>query len=189
MDNRVILASGSPRRRELLKEIISDFEIMVADCDESVSDGISPDAAVMILSERKANAVHEKFGCEGLIIASDTVVALDNRILGKPADKEDAFRMLRGLSGRSHYVYSGVCIFDTATDTKDVFFEKTEVVFSDISDDEIYDYIESGEPMDKAGAYGIQGLAGKFISSINGDYYNVVGLPLSALYKHMKKYL
>ena len=191
MGKRVILASSSPRRKELLKTITENFEIIVSGCDETVDASLSPSETVMELANRKGMAVYNEADCpqNALIIASDTVVALDGTILGKPADKDEAFHMLKSLSGRLHHVYSGVCIIDTDESGNvktDVFYEETAVSFMALSDEEIDNYVKSGEPYDKAGGYGIQGLAGKFITSINGDYYNVVGLPLPSVYKKIR---
>lgn len=188
MAGRIILASSSPRRYELLQKITPDFEVKVSGCDETIPDNTLPGDAVSLLSERKARAVAAELDTDDyIIIASDTVVALDDMILGKPEDYNSAYNMLSKLSGRTHHVYSGVCIL--TNNSCDVFYERTAVTFNTLSDAEIRSYIESGEPMDKAGAYGIQGIAGKFITSINGDYYNVVGLPLSSLYTHIKDLL
>lgn len=191
MGKRVILASSSPRRKELLKTITENFDIIVSGCDETVDASLSPSETVMELAKRKGMAVYNEADCpqNALIIASDTVVALDGTILGKPADKDEAFHMLKSLSGRLHHVYSGVCIIDTDESGNvktDVFYEETAVSFMALSDEEIDNYVKSGEPYDKAGGYGIQGLAGKFITSINGDYYNVVGLPLPSVYKKIR---
>ncbi len=191
MGKRVILASSSPRRKELLKTITENFEIIVSGCDETVDASLSPSETVMELAKRKGMAVYNETDCpqNALIIASDTVVALDGTILGKPANKDEAFHMLKSLSGRLHHVYSGVCIIDTDESGNvktDVFYEETAVSFMALSDEEIDNYVKSGEPYDKAGGYGIQGLAGKFITSINGDYYNVVGLPLPSVYKKIR---
>ena len=179
---RVILASKSPRRRELLGKIIPEFEIIVAPTDESLEEGISPLEGVRILAERKGEAVYNKLIREGenlsdtLIISSDTLVALGNRALGKPADEEDAFLMLRSLSGRVHSVHTGVAVrlgdrVFSGTDT-------TSVEFLKLSDSQIREYILTGEPMDKAGSYGIQGEGGRFVKEFIGEYDTVVGLSL-----------
>lgn len=186
---RIILASASPRRKEILAKITPDFDIVVSDCDETVDEGLLPEEVVKILAQRKAEAVAGTIAGDALIIASDTVVVLNHKILGKPLDEDSAIAMLKSLSGRTHNVFSGVCILNkSTTTTTDVFYEKTQVEFEAMDDSEIAEYVASKEPMDKAGAYGIQGLAGKFIKGINGDYYNVMGLPLAALYKHLKNY-
>ena len=182
----IILASGSPRRRELLEQAGYTFTVEVSDADESLGQ-MMPGAMVEELSLRKAQAVaglHDKEGESYKIIGSDTVVVLDDKILGKPSDEEDAMRMLRSLSGRSHEVYTGVTVLtlaDGRVTKTEQFHEVTKVVMRALSDQEILDYIAGGEPMDKAGAYGIQGRAAVFISGIDGDYYNVVGLPICHL--------
>ena len=176
----IILASNSPRRRELLAQIgIRDFQILSPDVDETVEPGLSPARMVETLSLRKAQAAAGRAGAEDLIIAADTVVALDGRVLGKPRDQEDAFAMLSALSGREHRVYTGVTVLrggQAATE-----HEETAVAFRALTPEEIRDYIATGEPMDKAGAYGIQGVGALLVQGIRGDYCNVVGLPLFRL--------
>lgn len=172
----MILASKSPRRRELLKYITEDFVVQVADVDETLPDGIEPSEAVEYLSKIKATALLPN---DDIVIGADTVVALDNTILGKPADENDAFRMLSMLSGREHSVYTGVTV--VVDGTPHTFSERTIVRFHSLSDEEIWRYIKTGEPMDKAGAYGIQGYGSLLVSGIDGDYFNVVGLPVSKL--------
>ena len=172
---RIVLASKSPRRRELLSELFDEFEIIVADCDESLPEGTPAIRGVELLSVKKGEAVLPL--CEGaLIISSDTLVELDGEKLGKPRDGEHARQMLRNLSGRTHNVHTGVavhyrekCISGVAT---------TSVKFKELTDDQISAYVDSGEPMDKAGAYGIQGGAGEFVEYISGDFDTVVGLSL-----------
>ncbi len=176
----IILASNSPRRRELLAQIgIRDFQILSPDVDETVEPGLSPARMVETLSLRKAQAAAGRAGAEDLILAADTVVALDGRVLGKPRDQEDAFAMLSALSGREHRVYTGVTVLrggQAATE-----HEETAVAFRALTPEEIRDYIATGEPMDKAGAYGIQGVGALLVQGIRGDYCNVVGLPLFRL--------
>ena len=161
---KLILASGSPRRSEILKNAGYEFVVKPTSADESLPGGILPEDAVKLLSERKADA-------------AKTVVALGDRILGKPSDKAEAFVMLRSLSGKTHSVYTGVTI--KSAEKKRVFAVKTDVLFYPLTDDEINAYIATGDPFDKAGAYGIQGRAAVFVEKIDGDYYSVVGLPLS----------
>ena len=176
----LILASRSPRRRELLERMgLRQFRIVVSDADETVEEGISPAEMVEELSRRKALAVAEQVGQDALIIAADTVVALDGEVLGKPVDEADAFRMLTTLSGRRHQVYSGVTVVrggEVCTG-----HEVTDVTFRAMDSGEIRRYIRTGEPMDKAGAYGIQGYGALFVEGIVGDYYNVMGLPVCRL--------
>ena len=172
---RLILASGSPRRRELLSKMGYEFEIQVPDVDENVSGKASD--IVAILSRRKAMAVAEN-NSDGVIIASDTLVSLNGEVLGKPADEADAFRMLRTLSGNTHEVFTGVTIVDAKSGKRETRSVRTGVCFRALTDQEINDYIAGGEPMDKAGAYGIQGGAGKFVEKLEGSYENVIGFPV-----------
>ncbi len=183
MNKKIILASNSPRRRELLEMVGLKFDIIADNTPEPINRDKSPDAVVCELAEFKGRNVSKKLdNKEGaIIIAADTVVAVDNEILGKPEDLQDAMRMLLKLSGKMHHVYTGVYVLDTDTEKCLSFCEKTEVFFKKLDIDEIKDYISSGEPMDKAGAYGIQNLGSLFVEKINGDYFNVVGLPLSRL--------
>ena len=178
LPERVILASGSPRRRELLGEMGVAFEIDVPDVDENV--GGTPDKMVAVLAERKARAVAGRREC-GLVVAADTLVALNNRALGKPHDEEDARQMLRALSGRTHDVFTGVCVMNAANGECLVTAERTGVKFRALSEEEICAYVATGEPMDKAGAYAIQGGAGAFIEGYEGSRTNVIGLPVEKL--------
>ncbi len=176
----IILASNSPRRRELLAQIgIRDFQILSPDVDETVEPDLSPARMVEELSLRKARAAAGRAGAEDLIIAADTVVALDGRVLGKPRDQGEAFAMLSALSGREHRVYTGVTVLGGGQAATE--HEETAVAFRALSPEEIRDYIATGEPMDKAGAYGIQGVGALLVQGIRGDYCNVVGLPLFRL--------
>lgn len=182
--SEVILASASPRRKELLANMGIDFSVVVSDADESAADSnVPPGIYVQQLSLLKAVAVAEKVinNKNALIIAADTVVVNENKILGKPENEQEAFKMLSELSGKTHQVYTGFCVLrakDAYTVCKHVC---TEVTFKKLSDQQITDYIKTKEPMDKAGAYGIQGLGAMLVEKINGDYFNVVGLPVSAL--------
>lgn len=196
-NKKIILASGSPRRRELLSQIGLSFTVRVSEADEHTEE-TKPEKLVCILSERKALAVWDELTeeekKESILIGADTVVAVDDRILGKPADETEAFRMIKLLQGRSHQVYTGVTIlrqgglqpFEDETNTcgiqKKQFFEKTDVLVYPMSEEEITAYVKTGEPLDKAGAYGIQGSFAAYIQGINGDYSNVVGLPVGRLY-------
>lgn len=176
----IILASNSPRRKELLNQMgVKEFKIIAPNVDETVDGGLSPAQMVEELSLRKARAAAGRAGPNDLIIAADTVVALDGRVLGKPRDGEDAFAMLSALSGREHRVYTGVTVLrggESATE-----HEETAVVFRTLAPPEIRGYIATGEPMDKAGAYGIQGRGALLVEGIRGDYCNVVGLPVFRL--------
>ena len=179
-----ILASGSPRRKELLELMGLEFKVIVSQADEdSVSKDLKPELYVQELALLKASATAKEVlrNKNAVIISADTIVTLDGQILGKPKDEDDAFYMLSKHSGREHEVYTGYCVM-RISDGKAVCGKvRTKVKFKDLSDDKIRGYINSGEPMDKAGAYGIQGLGSILIEKIDGDYFNVVGLPISAL--------
>jgi len=172
----LILASASPRRRELLESAGLRFSVVPSDAIESIREGEAPDELVRRLAREKAAVVAER-APDAVILAADTVVALGAALLEKPVDGEDARRMLRALSGKAHQVWTGVAIADGGR-LQD-FCVRTEVRFRDLSDEEIGAYVASGEPMDKAGAYGIQGRAAAFVVGIQGSYTNVVGLPLA----------
>ena len=180
-----ILASQSPRRRELLAMLGLEFEIFTADIDETMDPALSAEDAVAAVCERKARAVGE--GHPGrLIVAADTIVVVDETILGKPHCEDEARQMLHSLSGRSHTVMTGFCLWrDGACETH---VETTKLWFRDLSDGEIDAYVATGSPMDKAGAYGIQDQAAVFVQRLEGDYYNVMGLPLCALTQALRKW-
>lgn len=180
---KLVLASKSPRRSEILKNAGIDFVVRVADADETIPERTSPEDAVVFLAARKAMAVERAE--DETVLGADTVVVLDGEILGKPKDKNDAFNMIKRLSGRVHSVFTGVCAIGNGISM--TFAEETRVEFYKLTDEEIYTYINTDEPYDKAGAYGIQGLASKFIRAIDGDYFNVVGLPVSAIYQKILK--
>ena len=180
-----ILASASPRRREILQQVGLDFAVMPSEKEEVITKQ-EPKDAVMELALQKAEDIAGRTDSECMVVGADTVVAMDGRILGKPKDEEDAARMLRMLSGRRHQVYTGVaCI---CSGVKRVFYEETSVHFYPVSEQEIKTYISTGEPMDKAGAYGIQGKAACFIRGIEGDYYNVVGFPVARFLQVLKEW-
>lgn len=183
---KIILASASPRRKELLKKIYDEFEICPSSADETLPCGISCDRAAEYLASAKAFQVAEN-NKNSLVIGCDTVVICDDRILGKPADEKEAAHMLHMLSGRTHRVITGVCL--CCGDKSMSFSSETYVEFYKLSDSEINDYIATGEPSDKAGAYGIQGLGGLFVRKIDGDFYNVVGLPAAELSRKLKQFL
>lgn len=172
----LILASKSPRRKELLSLITEDFVIKSADVDETLPKGITPERAVVFLSKIKAQPLANS---QDTVIGADTVVAVDNKILGKPKDRNDAFSMLKLLSGKNHSVFTGVTVISPKKSTS--FFVETKVKFFDLTDGEIIRYIDTGEPFDKAGAYGIQDKGSLLVEKIDGDYFNVVGLPVSTL--------
>ncbi len=175
----IILASKSPRRQELLRQLGLEFQIMTEDVDERMDPEKAPSDEVSRVSRLKANAVLPLIRPQDVLVCADTIVVLDNEIMGKPKDEDDAFSMLRRLSGRTHTVYTAVTVCHEGS-LKTV-VEATEVCFRKLSDREIRAYIRSGEPMDKAGAYGIQGGAACFVSGLRGDYFNVMGLPLCTL--------
>lgn len=183
---RLILASGSPRRAEMMSRITSEYKIVVPDIDETMMKDENPRDMVERLAVEKAESVMEK--TDGLlpILAADTIVVHD-RVLGKPVDEDDAFKMLTELSDDSHFVITGVAIINPRNGRKISFTETTEVFFGPISEEEIRAYVKSREPMDKAGAYGIQGAGGRFIAKINGCFYNVMGFPLNKIYTNLKE--
>ena len=174
---RVVLASKSPRRRELLGELFPEFEIITEEVDETLPVGVTAREGVSIIAERKGRAVADGLPPDTLVISSDTLVELDGTALGKPRDREDAIRMLRSLSGRTHNVHTGVAVHYKGHTVRDT--ASTAVHFRELTDAEISDYVDTGEPMDKAGAYGIQGGAGRFVTGYDGDYDTVVGLSIA----------
>lgn len=184
---KVVLASASPRRKELLSLIFNEYDIRPADCDETLPEGIKAQEAVEYLSLIKNKATVEICDENSLVISADTVVAVEGEILGKPQDKEDARRMISLLSGREHQVFTGVTL--SLNGNFKTFSEKTDVVFYKLTDKEIEDYISTDEPYDKAGAYGIQGKAGLLVKAVNGDYYNVVGLPVARLKREIMEFI
>ncbi len=180
---QLILASKSPRRKELLEKCGIPFSVDVADIDESICETNPLTSEIENLAFRKAKTVLERHP-DSVVIGSDTIVVLNNEVLGKPKDRADARRMLEGLSGTTHQVITGLCIL--SCNRQYISHTVSDVTFSPLSEEEIEDYIASGEADDKAGAYGIQGLAGKFISNIDGDYYSIMGLPLNLCYEELK---
>jgi septum formation protein len=185
----LILASASPRRAELLRAAGIAFEIMPADVDETMDVEDWPDGYVRRIAQAKAQTVAPAAG-DRPVLAADTVVVVDGQVLGKPGDADDARRMLRLLSGREHIVMTGVCLIgptEEATRTQ-VAVERSVVTFTELTEAELDWYIASGEPKDKAGAYGIQGLASRFVTRVDGSYSNVVGLPVALVYQLLKGY-
>ena len=186
---KIILASASPRRRELLTQIGLEFEVMPSDVEENPESTL-PQDIVIELSKQKARDVWGKVGGgDSLVISADTVVAVEGEILGKPRDEEDAVRMLSLLSGKEHQVYTGVTMIWTDGEGKQEeysFYVCTGVLMYRMNRVELLEYVRSGEPMDKAGAYAVQGRAAAFIKSVRGEYSNVVGLPVGRLYQEMK---
>ena len=183
----LILASASPRRKELLSQAGLHFQVIPAEADETVRDGETPEIHVRRLARSKAEKVAQFFA-DRLILAADTVVVLDHEIMGKPEDREDAIRMLTRLSGRVHRVITAYCLYrpDQGKMVEDQ--TSTLVEFRDLSPSEITQYIQSGEPMDKAGAYAIQGVGGSLTRRIEGSYTNVIGLPLAEVLEKMREF-
>ena len=182
---KIVLASASPRRRELLSTVgVTDFEVCPAKGEENAAEGLPPQEIVKSLSCAKAREVAANYGADAVVIAADTIVWADGRVFGKPHDENEAFAMLSTLSGKSHEVYTGITVIYGEKIVSEA--ECTSVWFRSLSDDEIKAYIATGEPMDKAGAYGIQGMASLMVEKIDGDYFNVVGLPLCRLGQMLK---
>lgn len=193
--NKIILASASPRRRELLEQLSVEFEIIPSQVEEKMK-SMEPSRMVMELSEIKAEDIYNHLSQEekelSTVIGADTVVAFEDQVMGKPQSSSEAIEMLSRLQNNTHQVYTGVTLIfrkgPGKVPSKISFFEKTDVTMYPISSDEIAAYVNTGEPMDKAGAYGIQGRGAAFIKEIHGDYNNVVGLPIGRLYQEMKRY-
>jgi septum formation protein len=178
----LILASASPRRRELLSAAGIEYHAQAPEIEERLLAGEEPLQFVQRLAREKAAAIYAKE--DDIVLAADTVVCLEGQVFGKPLDPTDAVRMLRRLAGRAHWVYTGFCLRSARRQIVDV--AGTEVFFDELTDREILSYVETGEPLDKAGAYAIQGLASKFVREIRGCYQNVVGLPVSRVYRHLQ---
>ena len=184
----VVLASESPRRAELLSKIGLSFSVIASNVDEDFRNNETPVAHVKRLALAKASKVAAT-STQGIIIGADTIVVLEGNILGKPQDEDEARKMLSLLSGNTHYVYTGFAILENQSARSIVDYERTSVHFRDLSDDEIDGYVQTGSPMDKAGAYGIQDLSAIFVDRIDGCFYNVVGFPLAKFYLVMKEFL
>lgn len=184
---KVILASGSPRRRELMAGLGVNYEVWILpDVDESYPDTLQGEEIPLYIAKEKADAYIPMMQPNELIITADTIVWLDGKVLGKPRDREDALQMLRTMSGRTHEVFTGVCI--TTTDWQRSFTAQTEVRFATLSEDEIIYYVDNFKPMDKAGAYGVQEWIGFIgVENISGSYYNIMGLPVQKLYRELLK--
>lgn len=184
---KITLASKSPRRRKLLKLLDLNFRSISVELNEEILDGEHPIQTVKRLALHKLQLAKEKIN-SGIVITADTIVVLDKEIIGKPKNEKEAFNILKKLSGKTHVVYTGFAIENLDNNKRIIDFEKTKVTFRKLSSNEILDYIKSGSPMDKAGAYGIQDDYGAlFVSKINGCYYNVVGLPLQKLFISLQK--
>ncbi|MBI4167224.1 MAG: septum formation inhibitor Maf [Acidobacteria bacterium] len=186
---RFILASASPRRKDLLSSAGFDFEVRRSAIEEAPIEGESPEAYARRVARDKALSVAASAAPGRLVLGADTIVVAGNEILGKPLDTADAARMLRKLSGVSHRVITGVCLVRAPDKVEALAHETTVITFRALDDKEIADYVASGEPMDKAGAYGIQGLACKFVTRVEGCYFNVVGLPVAVVYGLLKPFL
>lgn len=187
MKYRIVLASGSPRRKEILAQIGAAFEVIVSDCEEK-AESREPEALVKELSAQKAAAVAEKVSGAAVVIGADTIVAFRGEILGKPKDTEDARRMLAMLAGNVHQVYTGVSLIlkeETGESRTITFAECSEVDVEAMTARQIAEYVATGEPADKAGAYAIQGKFAPHIRGIRGDYYNIVGLPVAGIYRRL----
>lgn len=180
---KIILASSSPRRKELLKTAGLEFEIHVKDVDESVPEGTPPAEAAKMTAAKKAAAIASEYE-NGIVIGADTIVVANGKILGKPKNEADAAEMLKMLSGIEHEVITGVCI--VCDGVSQSFAQISKVKFYDLTDEEISAYVASGEPMDKAGSYGIQGLGCTLVERIEGDYFNIVGLPVAEVCRKIK---
>jgi len=179
---KIILASKSPRRAKLLRQINLNFKVITAGTEETIHKNEKPADVVKRLSKEKLEAVLPKVKA-GIIISADTIVVLNNKIIGKPKDEKDAEKILKKLSANTHYVYTGFSVYNLYNGKRVTSYQKTAVTFRKLQQKEIIEYIKTGSPMDKAGAYGIQDDFGAvFVEKINGDYYNVVGLPLTKLY-------
>jgi septum formation protein len=181
----IILASSSPRRIEILKNLNLEFQVIPSNYEEQISENLSPEKTVIYLAKNKAIDVYNRVDQNKLIIAADTIVYCNEKILGKPENYKDAYNMLKNLSGKKHKVITGICIINKNLDSILEEFEETIVEFKELSESEIIDYINTGEPMDKAGAYGIQGYGGLFVKEIHGCYFNVVGFPVHRFYNMM----
>ncbi len=183
MGDRLVLASGSPRRKELLQSAGLAFEVITSDVSEAVPEGTPPHLACMFNAFKKASDVAGRIG-RGLVIGADTIVC-DRRILGKPADGEEAVRMLQSLRGRTHQVMTGVSLMAGDGSVRRVFYDVTSVTFENFSDEEILAYVRSGEPMDKAGSYAIQGSWSSHVTAVDGSLTNVIGLPMERLMEEL----
>ncbi|WAA11587.1 Maf family protein [Fervidibacillus halotolerans] len=181
---QLILASSSPRRKELLKLLQQPFDVIAAEVDERMDQFSSPEETVMNLARKKAKAVAKDYH-NSYVIGADTIVTIGNEILGKPRNAQEAKNMLNSLSGKTHTVYTGTAILHE--EQQELFVGKADVTFWELSDEEIDRYIQSGEPFDKAGGYAIQGYGALFVKKIHGDYYSVVGFPIGKVYRVLKK--
>lgn len=182
----IILASKSPRRQELLRLLGVDFEIMTEDIDETMDPALLPEDEVRRVSACKAQAVADRVTADDIVISADTIVVLNNRVMGKPKSEDEAIKMLRALSGHTHRVMTGVTVRQGQRVVSETVI--TAITFRTLSEREISAYVASGDPMDKAGAYGIQGSASVFVSHLDGDYFNVMGLPVCTLTQLLRSF-
>ena len=181
----IILASASPRRQQLMSLICDSFTVEPADIDETVETGIDVEKIPEYLAEKKAEHIFNNGHFDDIVIGCDTGVFINSQMLGKPRSEDEAVKMLSALSGKKHKVITGCAVI--CREKRLEFSQKTEVEFYELTQDEILDYIKTGEPMDKAGAYGIQGMGAKLVKSINGDFFNVVGLPVALLSRKLNE--
>ncbi|MFA5987819.1 MAG: Maf family protein [Candidatus Paceibacterota bacterium] len=186
MKKKIILASTSPRRHSLAQQMGLEFEVVPSDYEEDMSMDLTPDKLAMALAYGKAKNVADRL-TDGVVLGIDTFVLFEGKKLGKPKSEEDAFQMLKSFSGKFQEVYSGVALIDCTTGKEIADYEVTKIKFREMDDSEIKKYIKTGEPMDKAGAYGIQGLSSVFIEKVDGCYSNIVGFPIYNIYKNLKK--
>lgn len=186
---KIILASKSPRRKELLHTLFDYFECIPSQKEEKVKKKLNYKKMAEVLSEQKAEDIFSQTEGDRVVIGSDTMVVLKNKVYGKPKDEKNAFDMLKSLSGKTHIVVTGLCVIKQKDDKKQKICSNvvSKVTFKKLSDEEINEYIKSGEPMDKAGAYGCQGLCKKFIKKLNGDFFAVMGLPVNKIYEICKE--
>jgi len=180
---QIILASKSPRRKEILSKCNIEFICIPSDIDETINPNNDLKEEVINLSYRKAKSILNEYP-DSLVIGSDTMVVIDNKVLGKPSDREDAFKMIKSLQGKTHQVLTGLCFISQNKVYKDV--SVSNVTFKEMSDEEINNYLDLNEYQDKAGSYGIQGYAGRYITNIDGDFYAIMGLPLNKVYTQLK---
>ncbi|HCC06973.1 MAG TPA: septum formation protein Maf [Clostridiales bacterium] len=187
INRKIVLGSGSPRRRELLTMMGLEFEVIKSDIEEVVEEGLSPAEVVRSLALQKAEDIIQKVSNDALLITADTIVVCQEKIMGKPKDEQDAYDMLKFLSGKKQSIYTGMVIWDKLKDKKHEIVGESTIYMKVLTDKEILDYIKTGDPMDKAGAYGVQTEGAVFIEKIEGDFYNIVGLPISKLYDVLKE--
>ena len=185
---KLFLASKSPRRREILSNLDIEYELIDCEIEEKINFEEDPCTVAMSISFQKCNAASKEVTAGNLIISADTIVVISNKILGKPQNNEDAFKMLSFLKGKPHKVITGYTIIESGSEKKYTGYAITDVYFKDYSDDVINWYIDTEEPLDKAGAYGIQGKGSLLVEKISGDYFNVIGFPISKIVDDLKKY-